>query len=192
MFVDGEAVGFKESEVTLNEEACRSACWVVDSHLWLRVENACHQSGNFGWRVELPSTLPLSLGEFPEEIFVGVAKKVWRHIPEAQAMLTHGFDERGEAVVIDDLLACLRGIEVDDVDNTLKSRVLPRNAPHGIREQLADARGLVGDVCPSRFGGDVEADKGMVLIDQLLGHLEAAYFVGHPLHLVIEDIRESL
>ena len=148
-------------------QAGRAASRIVDFLPWLWIENPCHQDCHFTWRVELARALPLTFGKLANQVLVGAAQDVRLNILQAQAAAREKLDQRPQLVVAQDALACRRFVEVLNVYDPAKSRVLAGDGANRIREVLTQAGGVLLECAPARFGGNVEPDKAVVLFDKL-------------------------
>lgn len=90
------------------------------------------------------------------------------------------------------------GVEVHPVDNALEQRVLVGDGPEGHRQSLADLVGKFADDAPNRLVGigrlerEIEANKPLVMLDQLEGLGPRADFFCDAIQLVVEDVAEPL
>ena len=106
--------------LAFHEKTARTAARVVDGHARLWLEDARHDSADFGRGVELSSTLAATLSKFADEVFVTLADDVGFNIIKPKALGADCFNEIGEAVVINVALAVGSSVEINAVNNAFQ------------------------------------------------------------------------
>src|SRR6266566_2334940 len=192
MLIDRDAVGFEEAQMAFDEKPRRSAGWVVDRHAWLGIEDAGHEAGHLGRRVELARALPLPLSELADKVLVGPAEEIGLDVLEAEPVFAERLDQSSEPVVVHDGLACCRRVEIDGVDDTLEPRVLTRHCSNRVGKNLAEFGGLSRYEGPSTLRGNIEPHEAVVFVDDRTRGIEISNLLGDALNLIVEHVREPL
>ena len=180
--------------MTFDQQTARPTAWVVCRHPWLRLQQVRHDHCDLARRVKLPGTLALAFGEFPQQLFECAAKDVRFHVVEAEPVfgIVEHLDQVRQVLIVYNALSRCRGVEVRNINNAGKSRILTGDRTNGVGEELPQAGGCRGDLRPARLFGNVEAHQFVILLDQFRSGSHITEVVGEMGKLVIEDIGEPL
>ena len=130
------------------------------------LRNSCKNAYLSG-SVELPRALSLALGKFPQQVLVGPAQDVRLDIVQAQAVPTQNFHKGGKAVVIHDPLARSGGVELGQINDALKFRVLSSHRADRIGQILAQARCPLPNGRPAGIFWKIELEELVVQVNEL-------------------------
>lgn len=168
-----------------------------------RVDQVRHEPADFFWRVELSGALPLSFGEFPQEILVSPTKNVRLSILQSEAMAADDLNQCRKAVVIECPLSALTLVVILDVQHAKEFGVELGDLAHGVGHELPQCavRRVVPNGVPAVLVRDEEPDDRFAVVLQrvfvvgsydLAGNILVAELPDLSRELVIEHIGQAL
>ena len=168
------------------------------------MEDLGHEEADLGGGEKLARALAGALGEFAQEVFVAASEEVGLDVFQAEAVAGIGedFDDAAQGGVAD--LAFAAGadvVEVHLVDDAEELGVLAGDGAGGGGDVFAEAGGFLalgpgvggaaGEDGPAGLGREVEADEGVVGLDQGGGGIGVAVGLGEAGDLVVEDVGKA-
>src|ERR1043166_176138 len=151
-----------------------------------RTEDMRHEKANFHRREKFARALSLSFGEFAQEGFVAVAKKIRLHVVQAKPAAGIGkrFDHPAQGCVGDFALAVARLVVVHNINHASERRIVLHDGTNGRGELFAERLRLfslrplerlaVAHHRPARLRWNVKANKRMIVFQNFEGGLAVA------------------
>ena len=187
-----------ECNLALDEQAAAAAAGVVHFLSWRALQHTGHDLAHFAGGVKLSGALSAAFGKLADQVFIALADNVGLHIMQSQPLGADGLDEGAQAVVGQVALSVGRRIEVNAVEDAIKTRVGLGDIADMGSELFADLVAQRADHRPHGqlriFGLQRQVEAHELLVG--LHHAEclcaAAHLGGNAVELIIKHIAQAL